>query len=377
MTFNAQHPGAFSYFTPPPLAMSVGGEVLGQWLQQGVDVWHAGPVGAFVEEEVTRWLCDLVGFRDGRMGRADSAAAPWPTSWRSPWPATCICAKLRGLGPRPARCAIWTACACTRATRRTSPIGRALDVLGFPRGHAARGRRPTSGSGSRPSPVAAADRGRPRRRADPARDLAPSPARRTPARSTTVGARRLSPSARAAGSTWTPPTGAPRGCPRATRDRVPGPRARRLRHGRSAQVVLPGLRHRRPRRAPPRGPPRRRSIVRPSTTASNRPEDAPLNWYQYSIEGTRRFRALKLWMCWKHLGTEGLGGLVEHNDDLAAYLAETLREAPRFRCLAVRARAVGRVLPPPAGRGGIRRRRARRLPERGCSARWRSTAPRG
>src|SRR5215831_10069293 len=61
MTFNAQHPAAFSYFTPPPLAMSVAGETLAQWLQQGVDVWHAGPVGAFVEEEVTRWLADLVG----------------------------------------------------------------------------------------------------------------------------------------------------------------------------------------------------------------------------------------------------------------------------------------------------------------------------
>ena len=61
MTFNAQHPAAFSYFTPPPLAMSIGGEVLAQWLQQGVDVWHAGPIGAFVEEEVTGWLRDLVG----------------------------------------------------------------------------------------------------------------------------------------------------------------------------------------------------------------------------------------------------------------------------------------------------------------------------
>jgi L-2,4-diaminobutyrate decarboxylase len=35
-------------------------------------------------------------------------------------------------------------------------------------------------------------------------------------------------------------------------------------------------------------------------------------------------------MSWQHLGTEGLGALVEHNDDLAAYLAETLRAAPDF-----------------------------------------------
>ena len=42
-TFNAQHPGSFSYFTPPPLPMSIAGEVLAQWIHQGVDVWHAGP----------------------------------------------------------------------------------------------------------------------------------------------------------------------------------------------------------------------------------------------------------------------------------------------------------------------------------------------
>ena len=44
--FNTQHPGSYSYFTPPPLAMSIAGEVLGQWVNQGVDVWVAGPVGA-------------------------------------------------------------------------------------------------------------------------------------------------------------------------------------------------------------------------------------------------------------------------------------------------------------------------------------------
>jgi aromatic-L-amino-acid/L-tryptophan decarboxylase len=68
----------------------------------------------------------------------------------------------------------------------------------------------------------------------------------------------------------------------------------------------------------------------PEYYASNRPEDEPLNWYEYSIEGTRRFRALKLWMSWQHLGTDGFGGLIEHNDDLAAFLASRLREADDF-----------------------------------------------
>jgi glutamate/tyrosine decarboxylase-like PLP-dependent enzyme len=68
----------------------------------------------------------------------------------------------------------------------------------------------------------------------------------------------------------------------------------------------------------------------PEYYASSRPEDEPLNWYEYSIEGTRRFRALKLWMSWQHLGTDGLGGLIEHDDDLAAYLASQLRAAADF-----------------------------------------------
>ena len=68
----------------------------------------------------------------------------------------------------------------------------------------------------------------------------------------------------------------------------------------------------------------------PEYYASSRPQDEPLNWYEYSIEGTRRFRALKLWMSWQHLGTDGLGALVEHTDDLAAYLASMLETAPDF-----------------------------------------------
>ena len=53
---------------PPPLVASIVGEVLAQWTNQGVDVWHAGPVAAFVEEEVVRWLCDLVGYGEGSFG---------------------------------------------------------------------------------------------------------------------------------------------------------------------------------------------------------------------------------------------------------------------------------------------------------------------
>jgi L-2,4-diaminobutyrate decarboxylase len=68
----------------------------------------------------------------------------------------------------------------------------------------------------------------------------------------------------------------------------------------------------------------------PEYYASARPEDEPLDWYRYSFEGTRRFRALKLWTSWTHLGTDGFGTLIERNGDLAAYLADRLRRAPDF-----------------------------------------------
>ena len=59
-------------------------------------------------------------------------------------------------------------------------------------------------------------------------------------------------------------------------------------------------------------------------------ETQPLNWMEYSMEGTRRLRALKLWASWKHLGTEGLGAMVELNNDVAAFLAGLIRTAPDF-----------------------------------------------
>src|SRR3954469_20416410 len=65
---NAQHPRQFGYFTPPPLPVSMMGELLAQMTNQGVDVWHAGPLATFVEEEVVRWLCDLVGYGEGSFG---------------------------------------------------------------------------------------------------------------------------------------------------------------------------------------------------------------------------------------------------------------------------------------------------------------------
>ena len=58
-----------------------------------------------------------------------------------------------------------------------------------------------------------------------------------------------------------------------------------------------------------------------------------LNFYKLGFEGTRRWRALKLWMSWKHLGTEGFGRLIDSTDDLAAYLAARCAESDDFEAL--------------------------------------------
>jgi glutamate/tyrosine decarboxylase-like PLP-dependent enzyme len=56
------------------------------------------------------------------------------------------------------------------------------------------------------------------------------------------------------------------------------------------------------------------------------PQDEPMHWYRYSLEGTRRFRALKLWMTWHHLGTRGFAALIERTVGIADLLAARLRE---------------------------------------------------
>jgi aromatic-L-amino-acid/L-tryptophan decarboxylase len=325
MTFNAQHPGAFSYFTPPPLAMSIGGEVLAQWLHQGVDVWHAGPVGAFVEEEVVGWLRDLVGFDDaswgvltsgGVMANLMALAVARDTHLRS----------LRGLD-RPPRGADLDGVRVYASDQTHFSVERGLDVLGFPPGTLR---------------VVASDE-RFRLQAGPVVEAIADDRRagRTPlaisavAGSTNTGSvdRTVDLAGLAASEgLWLHVDAAYGGAARLSRRdaaRVPGleladsvtidPHKWFFQAYDIGALVV-----------------RRREDLRttfhrsPEYYASSRPQDEPLNWYEYSIEGTRRFRALKLWMSWLHLGTDGLGVLIERNDDLAAYLAARLSASRDF-----------------------------------------------
>ena len=109
---------------------------------------------------------------------------------------------------------------------------------------------------------------------------------------------------------------------------------------------------------------RRRRPTTPTTTTTATSSTSTSS----SFEGTRRWRALKLWMSWKHLGTDGFGRLIEANDDLAAHLARRCAESDDFEALPAEPGAVGRLLPAPARRPrrplARCRRRARRPPGR-------------
>jgi aromatic-L-amino-acid/L-tryptophan decarboxylase len=335
------HPRSLSYFTPPPLVASIAGEVLAQWLNQGVDVWHAGPVAAFVEEEVGRWLCDLVGYGEGSFGLCTSGGV------MANFIAMALVrdvhlGALRG-ADRPPRGAALEGARVYASDQTHFSIARALDELGFPpetlvvipaddrfRLHA--------------DPVRAAID------ADRARGLTPL-AICAVAGSTNTGSVDLVPElatlARAEGL-WLHVDAAYGGAARlSARDaaRVPG-----LDLADSVTVDphkwffqaydLGALLVRRGdhlRQAFDRSPEYYRG-------GEGAPTDSPgddahddhagqLNFYKLGFEGTRRFRALKLWASWHHLGTDGLGRLVERNDDVAAYLAARCREADDFEVL--------------------------------------------
>ena len=129
---NSQHPRQFGYFTPPPLPMSIMGELLAQVTNQGVDVWHAGPFAAFVEEEVVRWLCDLVGYGTASFGLLTSGGVM--ANFMAMMLARDLrLGMLRGLG-RPPRGGDLEDARVYTSDQTHFSITRALDELGFPAG---------------------------------------------------------------------------------------------------------------------------------------------------------------------------------------------------------------------------------------------------
>jgi aromatic-L-amino-acid decarboxylase len=323
--FGAQHPGAYSYFTPPPLPSSIAGEVLAQWVNQGVDIFQAGPVAAFVEEEVTSWLRRLVGFDDAGWGVLTSGGV-MANVMALTVARDIHLARLLGASDPP-RAAALEGARVYASDQAHFSIARALDLLGFPpqtlrilpsderfRLHGdvvAAAVAEDRSAGLVPFCIAAVSGSTNTGSVDLVGELADVAERERlwlHVDAAYGGAARLS--ERDAGLVPD--------LERADTVTVDPHKWFFQAYDLGALIVR-----------------RREDLIQtfhrePEYYRHPRPEEAPLHWYQYSLEGTRRFRALKLWMSWKHLGTAGLGRLVEHNVDLARHLARVCREAGDF-----------------------------------------------
>jgi aromatic-L-amino-acid decarboxylase len=319
--YAAQHPGSFSYFTPPPLPVAIAGETLARWLNQGIDVWLAGMAAPLVEEEVIAWLRDLVGYGDGSWGVLTSGGV-MANAMAVAVARDVHLARLLG-GSDPPRGGRLEDARAYASDQTHFSIERGLDLAGFPSG-TLRVVPSDDAFRLRADAVAAAIA------EDRAAGLRPF-AIFAVAGSTNTGAIDDVPGlADVAGDEdlWLHVDAAygavARISPREAH-RVPGvERADSLTVDPHKWLFQPydvgGLLVR-----------RREDLLRafhrePEYYAVWSPEERPLHWYQYSLEGTRPFRALKLWMSWKHLGSRGFARLIERTVDLAGHLAVRARD---------------------------------------------------
>jgi aromatic-L-amino-acid decarboxylase len=337
---NAYHPRSLSYFTPPPLAMSVVGELLAQVVQQGVDVWHAGPLATFVEEEVVRWLCDLVGYDEASFGLLTSGGV------MANFLAMALVRDVRLVGvrglSRPPRGAALEGARVYTSDQTHFSIARALDELGFP-----------------PETLVVLP-------TDDRFRLHPEPVAEAIARDRAAGLTPVGISA-VAGSTntgsvdlieelaavarehdlWFHVDAAYGAAARlSARDawRVPGleladsvtvdPHKWFFQaYDIGGLVIRDGSLLQRTFGA--KQPEYYRGGEGPAAESDHDGHDVPgqLNFYKLGFEGTRRWRALKLWMSWKHVGTSGFGRLIADNIDAAELLARRCAESDDFEAL--------------------------------------------
>jgi aromatic-L-amino-acid/L-tryptophan decarboxylase len=302
------------------------GELLCQWVNQGVDIFHVGPGAALIEEEVVRWLIGLVGYGPGSFGVLTSGgvmANVMALTLARDVHLRAMCGDLpRGRLLEGVRVYV--------SDQAHFSIARALDVLGFP---VETLRIVASDDRFRlqAAPVAEAIA------EDRAAGLTPLAIAAVAGSTNTGSIDRVDELADVAERErlWLHVDAAYGGAARLS-ERLAG-RVPALDRADSVTVDphkwlfqaydIGGLLVKR------RGDLPATFHREPEYYRSSRPEEEPLNWYQYSFEGTRRFRALKLWLSWKHLGSEGLGRLVEMNVDLADHLARRCRESDDFEAI--------------------------------------------
>ncbi len=372
-TASAWHPRSFGYFTPPPLVASMMGEILAQITQQGVDVWHAGPVAAFVEEEVIRWLCDLVGYGQGSFGLLTSGGV------MANFIAMALARDVhvpRVLDlDRPPRGRALEGLRIYTSDQTHFSIGRAIDELGYPpeclvivaadddfrlRGAAiatavARDRE----AGLTPIAISAVAGATNTGSVDAIGELADVAEREelwlhvdaaygAAARFSPRDAARVADLERADSVTVDPHKWFFQGYDigglvvRRGADLEAAFGSRRPEYYRAGHAPPASAEPTPPASAEPAGAadhgeaePARAADhgeAEPARAAGHG-EAGQLNFWRLGFEGTRPWRALKLWLSWKHVGTAGFARLVEANIDLAAHLAARVAADPAFEAL--------------------------------------------
>ncbi len=58
--------------------------------------------------------------------------------------------------------------------------------------------------------------------------------------------------------------------------------------------------------------------------------NGPISQGQFTLQGSRRWDALRLWMAWQHLGETGLAELIDQSLERTAYLSEAVASHPEF-----------------------------------------------
>jgi glutamate/tyrosine decarboxylase-like PLP-dependent enzyme len=362
-TVSAYHPRSFGYFTPPPLLASVAGEVLAQIAQQGIDIWHAGPIGAFVEEEVLRWLCDLVGYGEDSFGiltsggvMANFIAMAVVRDVHVP--------RLRPLdGPPRGRALEGLRVYASDQTHFS--IGRALDELGFPpetlvvvpadetfrlRGApVAEAIARDRAAGLLPIAIAAVAGSTNTGSVDRVDELAGVAARErlwlhvdaaygAAARMSERDAARVADLERADSVTVDPHKWLFQSYDIGGLVVRDGSVLEQAFGGRRPEYYRAGQGTRNGGSGMPAGTDGASGAYGASPAARTDHEDGhgsseQLNFWRLGFEGTRRWRALKLWLSWKHVGTRGFGHMVEENIDLAAYMAARIAASDDFEAL--------------------------------------------
>jgi glutamate/tyrosine decarboxylase-like PLP-dependent enzyme len=354
-TVSAYHPRSYGYFTPPPLVASIAGELLAQFAQQGVDLWHAGPVGTFVEEDVLRWLCDLVGYAPSSFGILTSGGTMANLIGMA-LARDVQLGRLRG-GDRPPRGGALDGARVYASDQTHFSVRRGLDLLGFPPETLAI----VEADDDFRLPAASVAKAIDRDRKDGLLPFAISAVAGTTNTGSIDPIGELADIA-SAEDLWLHVDAAYGAAARfSARDggRVPDlERADSVTvdphkwffqtYDIGAVLVRDGVLlertfgHSSPEyyrggegRSGPGGgaTPARVHAAEVPDAEDDHGEPGQLNFWKLGIEGSRRWRALKLWLSWKHLGSDGFARLVEANIDLARHLARRVAESSDFEAL--------------------------------------------